>query len=72
MEIKPNIFIRGPIWYDQEKYLAKNNLPSSEEYKINLGGPSSETLRKLKSVDTWVSGILKNLILSHNFVTLHI
>ena len=49
--------------YGQGKYLNKNNLPTAGEYRMNLGGPSSETLQKLETAYTCESRILK--LLSH-------
>ena len=51
--------------YGQGKCLNKNNLSTAGESTINLGAPSSETLRKLQSAYTWESGDLKFLSLSH-------
>ena len=41
--------------YGQGKCLNKNNLSTAEEYRMNLGAPSSETLRKLQSAYTCVN-----------------
>ena len=47
--------------YGQENFLNKNNLSAAGECRVNLGAPSSETLRKLQSAYTCESGFLKFL-----------
>lgn len=45
--------------YGPGKCLNKNNLSIAGECRMNLGAPSSETLRRLQSTNTCEPGALK-------------
>ena len=49
--------------FGQGKCLNKNNFSTDGECRMNLGAPSSETLRKFQSAYTCESGVLRFLSL---------